>query len=98
MEMWALWTASQASWGLVRALLPLKSNWRLVNGCNARSSNSSLSNRQSLGSIDRRHYRDDGDRQSAICLDAFHQTHSSPPARLIGSSSVDFHTVYFFGN
>src|ERR1700756_415459 len=96
--MWALWTASQVNWGLVRALLPLKSKWRLVNGCNARSSNSSLSNHQSLGTVGRRHHRDDGDRQFAIRLDAFHQTNPSPPARLSGRGSVDLHTFYFSGN
>ncbi len=96
--MWALGTPSQINWGLVRVLLPLKSKWRLVNGCYARSSNSSLSDHQSLGSIDRRHYRDDGDRQFAICLDAIHEAYPGPPARLPGRRSVDIHVVHPSGN
>src|SRR5258705_2933354 len=83
--------------GTGSALLPLKSKWRLVNGCNARSSNSSLSNCESLGPVDRRNHRDDGDRQPAICVDSFHQAHPGAPARLTCGGAVDIYPVYFSG-
>src|ERR1039458_8272700 len=40
--------------------------------------------RQPLASNVRQHNRDDGHRESAICLDAFHQTLNLKPARDFG--------------
>ena len=57
-------------------------------------SDSSLAYSQSLGPVSCRHRRDDGHREPAVCLDPFHQAHSSPSARLAGGGSMDHRTLF----